>query len=511
MEHSIPLKIVVAATPAWGIGKDGKLPWILPQDMARFRRITTQTQTADTMNAVIMGKRTWRSIPREARPLSHRLNIVLSSDPTVRESEGIPDTVFVLASLSEALSLIDDRFADVIESIMIIGGARLFNEALQHPRTECVHLTRVLSPEVSECDVFMSADHLHDYYTSRVWAFKMDMGVRTQYVDMRRRPVCVTPPVHDGDRGTGEASVAPAACSLAPLKSPKAGGHEEMQYLALVREILTRGVRRDDRTGTGTLSVFGAQMRFSLRDGVLPLLTTKKVFWRGVAEELLWFISGSTDADVLRAKRVNIWDRNGSRAFLDARGLKHREEGDLGPVYGFQWRHFGAPYSDRHADYTGQGVDQLAAIIHTIRTNPTDRRMVMTAWDPSVIKDMALPPCHLLCQFYVADGELSCQMYQRSADMGLGVPFNIASYALLTRLVAQVCGLRAGDLVHSIGDAHVYCNHIAALETQLEREPRPFPTLRIDPSVADVDAFRYEHLRVEGYDPWPTIPMDMSV
>ena len=252
-------------------------------------------------------------------------------------------------------------------------------------------------------------------------------------------------------------------------------------------------------------------MRFSLRDEVLPLLTTKRVFWRGVAEELLWFLSGDTSAKTLQDKGVRIWDGNASREFLDSRGLQHREVGDLGPVYGFQWRHFGAEYVDMHADYSGKGVDQLRAVIAAITRDPTDRRIILSAWNPAALPAMALPPCHMFAQFFVADGELSCQMYQRSGDMGLGIPFNIASYALLTRLIAQVTGLRAGELVHVIGDAHVYSNHVEPLLLQLERAPRPFPRLRIDASVRDIDAFRFEHFAVEGYEPHGQIKMEMAV
>lgn len=194
-----------------------------------------------------------------------------------------------------------------------------------------------------------------------------------------------------------------------------------------------------------------------------------------MAQELLWFISGDTSARTLQDQGIHIWDGNGSRAYLDSIGLQHREEGDLGPVYGFQWRHFGAEYSTMHADYRGKGVDQLADLIHRIKTNPNDRRLVLSAWNPAALPEMALPPCHMFCQFYVADGELSCQMYQRSCDLGLGVPFNIASYALLTRLVAQVCGLRAGDFVHVLGDAHVYTNHVDPLKEQLKNAPRHLP------------------------------------
>ncbi|RYG62326.1 thymidylate synthase [archaeon] len=286
---------------------------------------------------------------------------------------------------------------------------------------------------------------------------------------------------------------------------------EELQYLNSVRDIITRGVLRKDRTGTGTLSVFGLQMRFSLRNQVLPLITTKKVFWRGVAEELLWFVKGSTDARLLQSKDIHIWDGNASRTFLDSRGLQHRAEGDLGPVYGFQWRHFGAPYTHCQADYKGQGIDQLAQCIEAIKTNPSDRRIVMTAWNPADLNSMALPPCHMFCQFYVADGELSCQMYQRSADMGLGVPFNIASYALLTHMVAHVTGLKAGDFVHVIGDAHVYCNHVDALREQLERSPRAFPRLAIKRVRESMDDFVFEDFEVQGYEPYPPIKMKMAV
>lgn len=286
---------------------------------------------------------------------------------------------------------------------------------------------------------------------------------------------------------------------------------EEMQYLNACRDILSNGVIRGDRTGTGTISKFGLQMRFSLRNDVFPLLTTKRVFWRGVAEELLWFVAGCTDANQLAGKNIHIWDDNGSRAFLDSRGLSHREVGDLGPVYGFQWRHFGAEYTDMHADYTNKGIDQLKECIDKIKNTPEDRRIILTAWNPADLHLMALPPCHMFCQFYVANGELSCQMYQRSADMGLGVPFNIASYSLLTRMMAQVCGLAAGDFVHTIGDAHIYMNHVDAIKEQLTRVPKPFPTLTINPDKKSIDNFEYSDFTITGYNPDAAIKMKMAV
>ncbi|XP_040829963.1 thymidylate synthase isoform X2 [Ochotona curzoniae] len=252
--------------------------------------------------------------------------------------------------------------------------------------------------------------------------------------------------------------------------------HGELQYLGQIEQILRWGFRKEDRTGTGTLSVFGMQARYNLRDE-FPLLTTKRVFWKGVLEELLWFIKGSTNAKELSAKGVKIWDANASRDFLDSLGFSTREEGDLGPVYGFQWRHFGAEYKDKDSD----------------------------------LPQMALPPCHALCQFYVVNGELSCQLYQRSGDMGLGVPFNIASYALLTYMIAHVTGLKPGDFVHTLGDAHIYLNHIEPLKVQLQREPRPFPKLKILRKVETIDDFKAEDFQIEGYNPHPTIKMEMAV
>ena len=230
-----------------------------------------------------------------------------------------------------------------------------------------------------------------------------------------------------------------------------------------------------------------------------------------MAEELLWFVKGSTNAKLLADKKIHIWDGNGSREFLDSRGLHHREEMDLGPVYGFQWRHFGAVYEDMHTDYEGKGVDQLKDCINKIKNTPTDRRIIMTAWNPADLDKMALPPCHMFCQFYVANEELSCQMYQRSADMGLGVPFNIASYSLLTVMMAQVCGLKAGEFVHTIGDAHVYSNHVEALQEQIKRVPRAFPKIEINPNVKDIDEFKYSDFTIVGYSPDAAIKMKMAV
>lgn len=293
-------------------------------------------------------------------------------------------------------------------------------------------------------------------------------------------------------------------------------------------------------TGTGTYSIFAPRpLKFSLNNKgtpVLPLLTTKRVFTKAIIAELLWFVEGNTSSLSLSEAGVKIWDGNGSREFLDSVGLSHREVGDLGPVYGFQWRHFGADYVDAKTDYTGQGVDQLAEVIYKLKNNPYDRRIILSAWNPRDLKKMALPPCHMFAQFYVSyprqrrqtseqqqqqqqhqDGEkpqghLHCQLYQRSCDMGLGVPFNIASYALLTHMIARVCDLVPGSLTHVMGDAHVYLDHVEALRTQLEREPRAFPTLVMSREGSEgIDGWKTEDFEIKGYEPHKSIPMKMSV
>lgn len=262
------------------------------------------------------------------------------------------------------------------------------------------------------------------------------------------------------------------------------------QYHDLMQHILEKGVKKEDRTGTGTISVFGYQMRFDLSEG-FPLVTTKKLHTKSIIHELLWFLTGDTNIKYLQDNGVKIWDE-----WADANG-------NLGPVYGHQWRSW--PTAD------GGTIDQIAQLIHMIKTNPDSRRLMVSAWNVADVNKMALPPCHSLFQFYVADGKLSCQLYQRSADVFLGVPFNIASYALLTMMVAQVCDLKLGDFVHTFGDTHLYSNHIEQAELQLTRELRPLPTLKINPAVKDIFAFKFEDFTLEGYDPHPHIKAEVAV
>ena len=262
------------------------------------------------------------------------------------------------------------------------------------------------------------------------------------------------------------------------------------QYLDLLQRILDEGVKKTDRTGTGTISIFGHQMRFNLEEG-FPLLTTKKLHLKSIIHELIWFLNGDTNVKYLQDNGVRIWNE-----WAD-------ENGELGPVYGHQWRSW--------PDYQGGTIDQIANVVNQIRHTPDSRRMIVSAWNVAEVEKMALPPCHTIFQFYVADGRLSLQLYQRSADTFLGVPFNIASYALLLQMMAQVTGLEAGDFIHTTGDTHVYLNHLEQVRLQLTREPRPLPTMRLNPDVKELEDFTFEDFKLEGYDPWPHIKGEVSV
>lgn len=474
------LHLIAAMTRDGAIGHEGKLPWpSLRCDMRHFATVTKST-TGSGRNAVIMGAKTFQSLPG---PLSSRKNIVVSSkgELAARTAYRIPSTVAVASGLHAAIAQ-----ARGCDNIFVIGGVRLFAEA--EPLVSTMHITwvdvRCSVPCDARCPGLVAAAN------SDAWACVQAVEVPTS--------------------GSIEGNM--ITCCIARYE--RRFVHEEQQYLQLVRDILLRGAPREDRTGVGTLALFGKRTRWSLENGdgapILPLLTTKRVFFRGVLEELFWFLRGCTDEKELAGRGVHIWAGNGSRAFLDGRGLTERAEGDLGPVYGFQWRHFGAAYGTCKDDYAGKGVDQIEQLLQSLRKDPHGRRHLLTAWNPAALPDMALPPCHVLAQFYVADGRLSCQMYQRSADVGLGVPFNIASYALLTHLFAHVLSLRPGELIHVTGDTHIYKNHADGLREQLGRTPRPFPTVAIK-GPHDLAALQPEHVTLQDYAPHKSIPLPMAV
>ncbi|CAL5377146.1 unnamed protein product [Camellia sinensis] len=490
-------QVVVAATQNMGIGKDGKLPWKLPSDLKFFKDVTLTTSDPVKKNAVIMGRNTWESIPLEHRPLPGRLNVVLTRSGSFDIATA--ENVVICGSIGSALELLAaSPYCLSIEKVFVIGGGQILREALNAPGCDAIHITEIETN--IECDTFIPAVDMSVFLPWYSSFPLVENNIRysfTTYVRVKNITIEPLSQVNGlkSDNSLNFDKFEVKKFSFLPKMIFEK--HEEYLYLRLVQDIISDGTSKDDRTGTGTLSKFGCQ----------------KVFWRGVVEELLWFISGSTNAkiNVLQGKGIHIWDGNASRDYLDSIGLVDREEGDLGPVYGFQWRHFGARYTNMHADYTGLGFDQLSDVIDKIKNKPDDRRIILSAWNPSDLKLMALPPCHMFAQFYVANGELSCQMYQRSADMGLGVPFNIASYSLLTFMIAHVCDLVPGDFVHVIGDAHVYRTHVRPLQEQLQKLPKPFPILKINPEKKDIDSFVADDFKLMCYDPHQKIEMKMAV
>ncbi|KAF9620068.1 hypothetical protein IFM89_010718 [Coptis chinensis] len=513
-------QVIVAATPSMGIGKDGKLPWRLPSDLNFFKEVTMTTSELGKTNAVIMGRKTWESIPQKYRPLPGRLNVVLTRFGSSNIASA--ENVVVCGGLASALEILaGPPYCLSIEKVFVIGGGQIFSEALNAPECEAIHITEIETN--IECDTFMpSIDSKH----FRLWYSSFPLvqdNIRHSFATYIRLRSSAAESISLENGLTFDNSSESSKFEIENFSFlPKLifERHEEYTYLKLVQDIILNGTQKADRTETGTLSKFGCQMRFNLRK-YFPLLTTKRVFWRGVVEELLWFISGSTNSKNSLNIIINRFYKKKEFTFGMAIrpentltgniGLVDREEGDLGPVYGFQWRHFGASYTNMHANYNGQGFDQLLDVVNKIRNTPDDRRIVLSAWNPSDLKLMALPPCHMFAQFYVANGELSCQMYQRSADMGLGVPFNIASYSLLTCMIAHVCDLVPGDFVHVVGDAHVYKNHTRPLSEQLQKHPKPFPMLKINRLKKDIDSFVISDFELMGYNPHQKIEMKMAV
>ena len=545
LKTNISYNIIIAMTKNKGIGKDGKLPWNLPLDMKFFKNITLKTSNENESfnnlikenilkssitnfeeaiklnsnlnkaepenqkkNIVVMGRQTWESIPQKFRPLSDRINIVLSRNPNFIENNPERENIFYTKTNLEdfielAEKLIENNIGD---KIFIIGGGQIYKEILEKFPENLNLIFQTLIQKEFESDVFFDMpDNLIPLFVSKTYVEETEPEANFDF-RIYLNPKQLTNQLNKTNLNSNidfKSLIDPYYLNIHPQ-------HEENQYLNAIRDILRTGTHKSDRTGTGTISKFGLKMKFDCSRS-FPLLTTKDTFWRGIVEELIWFINGDTNAKHLQEKKVRIWDGNCSREFLDKLGLTEREEGDLGPVYGFQWRHAGAEYKTMHDNYDNQGVDQLINCINDIKNNPDSRRIIMSAWNPKDLNLMALPPCHVLSQFYVENGKLSLQMYQRSADMGLGVPFNIASYACLLYMMAQITDLKVGNFIHIIGDAHVYSNHVDALEKQLLRVPRAFPILKINKDVKKIDGFKFSDFTLVNYHPYPKIQMTMAV
>lgn len=431
-----------------GIGYDNRIPWHSPEDMESFKKITENT-------ILLMGRKTHESI---GRILTDRENFIVGN----QFSKKIPGA-FYFRSIEDAV----ETAKDLDKNISVIGGSEIYRYMLKNYTISKVYLTEI----------------------NRVYTVNKFFHIDFKYFKISRQE---------------------KLSDLANLVVYNRKNSEEEAYLELIRKAIG-GSERVDRTSVGTFAVFGEKLTFDLSKG-FPLLTTKKIPWKMVLKELLWFLSGSTDNQVLNEQNVHIWDGNTTREFLDSRGLNNLPEGDLGAMYGFQFRHSGAQYKDCKTDYTGQGFDQIKNAIDLIKNDPGSRRIIITSYNPADREKMCLYPCHgLVIQFFVRENMLDCQMYQRSADIGLGLPFNIASYAFLVHMFAHVTGLSPGVLNIITGDTHVYSNHVEPLKRQLERTPYAFPKLKINREVKDIFDFCTDDFDIIDYECYPGIKMQMAV
>ena len=460
---SLPrLNIVVAIDKQNGFSKNNKIPWNLPEDRSFLKKKTI----SNGKNVIIMGKDTYLTLPDQYRPLPHRKNVVISS--TLKEANH--PNIKIYKDLTTALIDIG-KWSD-IDKVYIGGGQRIYEEVITQYLYLCQKIYVSHIPEDYLCDRFFPAEVLK----------LCQAKLKHQYLKFK---IVVYKP---------------------QLK------HQEYRYLDLITEVKTQGDYNNDRTGIGTYSLFGKQLEFDIRERI-PAVTTKKLLYPMVIRELLWMISGSTNSKILEEKGINIWKGNSSREFLDRRGLTSYFEGDIGPGYGFQYRHWGAKYSGYSADYTGQGIDQLSNVINEIKTNPSSRRLIVSAWNVADLPLISLPPCHLLYQFNVSGEWLDCQVYQRSADLFLGLPFNMLFYSILTYMVAHLTKLKPRKLSFCLGNAHIYSNHLEAVEKLLQRTPFPWAKLTFKDAeqINSIDQFTFENIEIKDYVSWSYIGAPMAV
>lgn len=482
---------IVASINSHGvIGENGKLYIRSKKDMSRFSQITTY-KYYEKQNAVIMGYNTWIDIPENKRPLKSRINIIITKNHKEQIDE--TDSVIVKSSLEEAFNYTENLQLKTF----VIGGEQIFNECFEKYKEQLnvAYITifnedmRELNPmydrggnRVPNVSLFplKLLDGLYDVKNSELMD---DIGIKNGYEQ-------------------------PIKLRFHYYQNLNSCNKSESQYLNLMNNILINGDNIQTRNSE-VFSTFGERMIFDLSEG-FPLLTTKKMGYKTILRELLWFISGSTSNQALNDVNVHIWDKNASREFLDSRGLKDYPVGDLGPVYGFQWRHFGESYFGMHYKYEN-GVDQLKYVIDQIKNDPTSRRIILSAWNPVDLDKMALPPCHVMCQFNVdiKNKKLNCQLYQRSGDMFLGVPFNIASYSFLLSIIAKITGYQPGKFIHILGDSHIYSNHTDAVKKQMIRIPYKFPTLVISDELTDIDSIKEEYFTIENYKYYEKIEAEM--
>ena len=467
------------------IGIDNNLLISSKDDLKNFYKITTKEYPEGSMNSLIMGYNTWISIPKEKRPLQKRMNLILTRNHQEEITES--ETVKVFSELDNCLSWCETNQTG---QIFIIGGESIYQQCLLYKdRINIIYLTKFVE----------------DYRCSRknTRIFPKEILKNTDLIQERIVNLSDCE-VYNAEGYSKEKMNIHYHIYQSKLHQNKG----EYQYLKMLTKIKKEGLLIATRNGN-TKSLFGERMEFDMKDG-FPLLTTKKMGYKTILRELLWFIRGSTSNHELQEKNVHIWDKNSTREFLDNRGLDY-EEGDLGPVYGFQWRHSGAEYIDSTTDYTGLGVDQLQNVIDLIKNDPHSRRIIMNSWNPKDLDKMALPPCHVMCQFNVNSElkTLNCQLYQRSGDMFLGVPFNIASYSFLLHILSKITGYIPGKLIHILGDTHIYEEHFDAVNEQISRIPCQFPELEISEDLNTIDTIQEEYFQMKDYKCYEKISAPM--
>ncbi len=490
------LSLIVAHDNKLGIGKNQELPWHLPGEMSHFKSTTLKVPETNQINAVIMGRKTWESIPTKYRPLNGRINIVLTSNENYFKDTNLPNT-FRASSLQCAVDFLTaytrKHLDENLHQVFVIGGASLYQETLKREDLQKIYLTEVYQD--FECDTLLAEKKelkqiMSHYDLLNVSPFHLEKNIHYRFFEYQRKNLNPDTVIYHNS--------------------------EEQQYLDLLYKILNDGIKRGDRTGTGTLSVFGEVQKFNLRE-TFPILTTKRIFFKAVFEELMLYLRGQTDNKILNEKNIHIWDGNTSREFLDKRQLYSYEEGDMGETYGFNFRHFGGEYSGCQYEYEKgkNGFDQLQNVLQLIKHNPESRRIIISLWNPHTEHKAALPSCLCWYQFYVNPYEktLSLLINIRSSDFFLANNWNVCTGALLTHLICNLddIDLTPGDLTVISGDTHIYLNHTDQALENLERVPRPFPKLLVKKTPKNIEDYQYEDIELLGYNPYPNIKASMAV
>ena len=469
--------IIVAFCKKRGIGNKNKLSWNLPQELKHFKEITISKADTSLINMVIMGRKTWESIPEKFKPLKNRINVIITS----REiNNDLDNSIYYFKSLDEALSY-DYQLPINPNGVFIIGGTMLYLEALKNDHCKKLYITEIYKD--FECDVYFP-EFKEEFNLISVSNFQEDNGVYFRYLEYSKIGDLIWKNL------------------------------EEMQYINMLQEILYKGIERNDRTNVGTLSVFGKSFNYDLSD-TFPILTSKRVFFRAVFEELMLYLRGETNNNLLNDKKIHIWDGNTSREFLDKRGLINYQKGDMGETYGFNFRHYGGDYQGFDKNYDNQGFDQLAYIIDLIKNNPTSRRIMINLWNPKTLHKAALPRCLCQYQFYVdtESNKLNLQIYIRSSDFFLANNWNTCTGALFVHLLCNLEGinLTPGNLTVVTGDTHIYLTHLEQVKENLKREPKLFPKLIVKKNLSNIEDYKYEDIELIGYYPEPNIKVEMAV